>query len=444
MSAAQHPVEIILARGLMSNLTTPAFLVDSDGNLVYYNDAAGELLGLRFEEAGPMQREEWATRFEPLGPDGKPIDPESLPLVIALRRGRRVAYGDAHPAGDRRPARPRGERVPDHRNQRAARRDGDLLVAGGQLMRVKVWGARGSIPSPGAGDRSLRRQHVVRTGDAVGRQRPGARRRDRHPQPRRAVRRAGPPDPHPADSSAPRSHPGAAVLLAALPAPGARDDLGARRARRIAQDRISRYLSAPLTPVEVRELPCELDFRDCPGTEWDLGPARIRAEAVNHRGPTLGFHISDGDATLCYIPDHEPALAGPLDELEPEWLSGYSLARDVDLLIHDCQYTDAEYAGHVGWGHSALGDALRFARRANARHTLLFHHDPHHSDEQLDAMLETAVEISRELGGSGTIELAAEQRSIDVLRSAVRAPRDEFYGASRGGLSIRAARRAVV
>ena len=87
MSAAQHPVEIILARGLMSNLTTPAFLVDSDGNLVYYNDAAGELLGLRFEEAGPMKREDWATRFEPLGPDGKPIDPESLPLVIALRRG---------------------------------------------------------------------------------------------------------------------------------------------------------------------------------------------------------------------------------------------------------------------------------------------------------------------------------------------------------------------
>ena len=88
MSAAQHPVEIILARGLMSNLTTPAFLVDSDGNLVYYNDAACELLGLRFEEAGPMSREDWATRFQPVAPDGNAIDPESLPLVIALRRGR--------------------------------------------------------------------------------------------------------------------------------------------------------------------------------------------------------------------------------------------------------------------------------------------------------------------------------------------------------------------
>ena len=181
------------------------------------------------------------------------------------------------------------------------------------------------------------------------------------------------------------------------------------------QDRISRYLSAPLTPVEVRELPCELDFRDCPATEWDLGPARIRAEAVNHRGPTLGFRITDGDDTLCYIPDHEPALAGPLDDLAPEWLSGYSLARDVDLLIHDCQYTDAEYADHVGWGHSALSDALRFARRANAKRTLLFHHDPHHSDDQLDAMLDTGAEQWRELGGSTElIEMAAERLSIEV------------------------------
>jgi phosphoribosyl 1,2-cyclic phosphodiesterase len=184
------------------------------------------------------------------------------------------------------------------------------------------------------------------------------------------------------------------------------------------KDRISRYLSAPLTPVEIRELPCDLDFRDCPATEWDIGPARLRAEAVNHRGPTLGYRITDGDATLCYIPDHEPALAGPLEHLEPEWLSGHSLARDVDLLIHDCQYTDDEYAGHLGWGHSALSDAVRFARRANARHTLLFHHDPHHSDEQLDAMQDTAAGQYRELGGAGTIELAAEQRSIEVRATA--------------------------
>ena len=119
------------------------------------------------------------------------------------------------------------------------------------------------------------------------------------------------------------------------------------------EDRIARYISAPLSPVEVRELPCSVSFRDTPASEWELGGATIRAEAVTHRGPTLGYRITDGDTTLAYIPDHEPALGASLAELEPEWISGFDLARDADLLIHDCQYTDDEYPAHVGWGHSA-------------------------------------------------------------------------------------------
>jgi phosphoribosyl 1,2-cyclic phosphodiesterase len=185
------------------------------------------------------------------------------------------------------------------------------------------------------------------------------------------------------------------------------------------EDRIARYLSAPLTPVEVRELPCQLDFRDCPATEWDIGPARIRAEAVTHRGPTLGFRITDGGASVCYIPDHEPAMAGSLRELEPEWISGYSLAHGADLLLHDCQYSDAEYPSHFGWGHSSLSDALCFARRTEAKRTLLFHHDPYHSDDDLDAIYGGALEKWRALGGaSEAIEMAAERREIEVRSGA--------------------------
>jgi phosphoribosyl 1,2-cyclic phosphodiesterase len=181
------------------------------------------------------------------------------------------------------------------------------------------------------------------------------------------------------------------------------------------QDRIARYLSAPLAPVEVRELPCQLDFRDCPFTEWDIGTARIRAEAVSHRGPTLGFRISDPDGSLCYIPDHEPAFAGPIEQLDPAWLSGYSLARDADLLVHDCQYTDEEYPRHFGWGHSSLSDALCFARRTNARRTLLSHHDPRHSDDDLDALLAVARARWQADGGAPrTIEMATELGEIEI------------------------------
>ena len=58
----------------------------------------------------------------------------------------------------------------------------------------------------------------------------------------------------------------------------------------------------------VRELPCDVSFRHCPESEWEIGPARIRAASVTHRGPTLGYRIDDGAASLAYIPDHEPAL----------------------------------------------------------------------------------------------------------------------------------------
>ena len=181
------------------------------------------------------------------------------------------------------------------------------------------------------------------------------------------------------------------------------------------EDRIARYLTAPLTPVEVRELPCDVDFRTPPASEWDIGSAGIRAEAVSHRGPTLGFTVSENGSSLCYIPDHEPALAGPVAELEPEWLSGYRLARDVDLLIHDCQYTDEEYLGHVGWGHSSLSDALVFAHRAEAGRTLLFHHDPLHTDAQLDELAVVARERWSGLNGDpNRIELAAERVEVSV------------------------------
>jgi ribonuclease BN (tRNA processing enzyme) len=133
-------------------------------------------------------------------------------------------------------------------------------------------------------------------------------------------------------------------------------------------------------------------------THWEIGPARLRAEAVTHRGPTLGFRIEDADTSLCYLPDHEPALVGDLAALEPEWISGYSLAHDVDLLLHDCQYTDDEYPAHMGWGHSALSQTLQFARRSRARRTALFHHDPSHSDAMLDAMLARAREDWADLG----------------------------------------------
>jgi ribonuclease BN (tRNA processing enzyme) len=118
---------------------------------------------------------------------------------------------------------------------------------------------------------------------------------------------------------------------------------------------------------------------------------------------------------LCYLPDHEPAIIGSLEELEPEWISGYALANGADVLLHDSQYTDQEYPPHFGWGHSALSHTLWFAKRCEVKRTVLFHHDPQHTDDQLDVFADKARERWSEIGGpDGSIVMAMEGAEFSV------------------------------
>jgi PAS domain-containing protein len=88
MSGPQKPLELILARNLVNSIATPAFLVGTDGTLLFYNEAAGALLGVPFEEIGRMEPGEWIDSFGPFDEDGNPIPVADLPLTVALRDGR--------------------------------------------------------------------------------------------------------------------------------------------------------------------------------------------------------------------------------------------------------------------------------------------------------------------------------------------------------------------
>jgi PAS domain-containing protein len=87
-----RPLELILARNLVSVISLAAVLVDVDGALVYYNEAAGEVIGSRFEERGMIPRDEWSAEMGPVDAEGRPLDLEELPLTAALRDGR-PGYG---------------------------------------------------------------------------------------------------------------------------------------------------------------------------------------------------------------------------------------------------------------------------------------------------------------------------------------------------------------
>ena len=89
----QKPIELILMRQLASSLVMPIFLVDTSGTLVYFNEAAEQILGARFDETGEMPRSEWTTRWAPSDADGTPLLPESQPLTIALEQSR-PAHGE--------------------------------------------------------------------------------------------------------------------------------------------------------------------------------------------------------------------------------------------------------------------------------------------------------------------------------------------------------------
>jgi phosphoribosyl 1,2-cyclic phosphodiesterase len=187
--------------------------------------------------------------------------------------------------------------------------------------------------------------------------------------------------------------------------------------------RLARYLSAPLCPIEVRELPPRVRFRTVPTGSFRLGSAEIEAGLVDHRGPTLGYRVTDGDAVLAYIPDHEPALGHDLERDPRESISGLALARNASLLIHDAQYTAEEYVRARGWGHTTLHDALAFARRAEAEQVALFHHDPAHDDARLDAMAAEAADAwSPRVGDPGGVFVARERDVLELstVRRALR------------------------
>jgi PAS domain-containing protein len=90
-ASSPRPLELILARNLLSSLSTPAFLVNQPGDMIFHNEAAGALLGRRFEETGAMPAQDWLNTHGPLDESGKPIPIEEQPLTIALRANR-AAY----------------------------------------------------------------------------------------------------------------------------------------------------------------------------------------------------------------------------------------------------------------------------------------------------------------------------------------------------------------
>ncbi|HJW30579.1 MAG TPA: MBL fold metallo-hydrolase, partial [Saprospiraceae bacterium] len=150
--------------------------------------------------------------------------------------------------------------------------------------------------------------------------------------------------------------------------------------------RLGRYFSPPLFPVYFRNLNCKLYIHEIENSTFNIGPFQIQSQYIIHPGPTVGYRVQSRRGVLTFIPDHEPAFGA--GEILPDikWLSGSDLASGADILLHDAQYTKVEYKAKPGWGHTAMEDAIKFASLTGVKHLLLMHHDPAHTDAQLDEM----------------------------------------------------------
>jgi phosphoribosyl 1,2-cyclic phosphodiesterase len=120
------------------------------------------------------------------------------------------------------------------------------------------------------------------------------------------------------------------------------------------------------------------------GDSLTIDDFAIRCVALPHGNTTtLGFRVEADGAAAGFITDVEYPGGAPID-------AALDLVRGVDLLIHDAMYSDEEYPGRRGWGHSSVGTAIAVAERAGARRLALFHHNPDATDDDLDAMIARA------------------------------------------------------
>lgn len=170
---------------------------------------------------------------------------------------------------------------------------------------------------------------------------------------------------------------------------------------------IDGLIRPPYFPVTLSELRGTYSFNEVYHDDLRIGEAEVMVRPVPHCGPTVGYRVTLFGRVVTYISDHQAPR--DLASVDPGVLD---LARDADLLIHDAQYTPEEFAEKSDWGHCTVQYALAVAQRSGARRLALFHHDPAHSDEHLDSIVE---DLSKAAGPAGPEVIGAyEGLRIDL------------------------------
>ena len=183
--------------------------------------------------------------------------------------------------------------------------------------------------------------------------------------------------------------------------------IGYEGARSGLQDTLAGQMENPYFPVALAQMPGNIVFEELKEREFRLGAVVVRACRTKHPGITMAYRLETSAGALCYIPDHECSPDDPGGEVA-------TLIQGADVVILDSQYTADEYATKKGWGHGCLDAVVALACAAKVRQLYLFHHDPSHNDAFISGMLQHARTLA---GGSGT-QVNVAKEGLEVVLAA--------------------------
>jgi phosphoribosyl 1,2-cyclic phosphodiesterase len=196
---------------------------------------------------------------------------------------------------------------------------------------------------------------------------------------------------------------------------------GARALDRSLRDVLAGQMHFTYFPVPLGDLRAEIEFVELEPGEIRLDDALVRTRYLNHTAVCMGYRLEADGVAVAYVTDHEPY--GPAED----GLRGTSVhdgdreliefVRGVDLLIQDAQYTAQEYATHRGWGHGSADYVTDLAVEAGIHQLALFHHEPTHADSDIDRMVDQARARAREAGSTMKVFAAAEGVELTLSRA---------------------------
>ena len=178
-------------------------------------------------------------------------------------------------------------------------------------------------------------------------------------------------------------------------------------------------------PIRLAQMASDLEFREVDEETFDIGHVQVTTHFLNHTILTMGYRLSSGGKTVVYATDTEPfgTFHGGSSVSNGSHASHFVHEGDVrfvgfvkgaDVLIHDAQYTEAEYPSKVGWGHSTVEYAVEVALAGGVKHLVLFHHDVNRSDDEVARLEAYARDIVQARGSDMQVSAAAEGWEIDL------------------------------